>query len=81
MASYSANPATGDRGARQKIRSSTTKNDCPPDSRYYALSQARADTFGSRQAARACTFLARRRAAAPAITAGAPPRTISGVRP
>ena len=80
MASYTRNPATGDRGARQRDSSSTAKNDCPPDSRYHALSQARADPFGSRQAARAC-FLARRRAAAPTITAGAPPRTISGVRP
>jgi hypothetical protein len=54
----------------------TTANKSPEAKR-----QARHDDFGARQAARPATFLARHRATASMITAGAPLRTISGVRP
>jgi hypothetical protein len=82
VASRNENPATGDRGVRQKVQhSGQNAAGLITQYRHPPQAPARADPFGARQAARAAAFMARHRAAAPAISAGAPPRTISGVRP
>jgi hypothetical protein len=82
MTSDNANPGVGDSGVRQIVHHSG-KNAAGLNSQDFPPSQApgRADHFGVRQAARVCAFLARRRATAPVMIVGAPPRTISGGRP
>jgi hypothetical protein len=78
MPSEDANPATGDRGARQIVRRSGKNADL--NSQHPLLPQApgRADTFGARQAVIVAAFMSRRKVASAPIGARTLPHTIRG---